>query len=116
IDEHIISELKSQGAKIDIWGIGTRLITAADQPSLGGVYKIVARYKNGTLIPVIKVSSNPEKVTNPGSKEVFRLLDPASGKAIADYITLQDDDDVIHHKRIRLFDPLHPYLETYVRE
>ncbi|MET3697911.1 nicotinate phosphoribosyltransferase [Bacillus oleivorans] len=106
LDEHLIFNLKAQGAKVDTWGVGTRLITAEDQPSLGGVYKLVAREKNGELIPVIKISGNQEKITTPGKKEVYRLVSQTTGKAISDYITLANEKDVLTRNRIELFDPV----------
>lgn len=114
LDENIIANLKAQGAKIDTWGVGTNLITAADQPALGGVYKLVAREKNGGYEPVIKVSSNPEKMTNPGFKTPYRLVNKLTGKAIADYIALYDETDVMNGERIKLVDPIHSYLNKYV--
>ncbi|MFD2170114.1 nicotinate phosphoribosyltransferase [Tumebacillus lipolyticus] len=110
LDEHTILNLKSQGARIDLWGVGTQLITAADQPSLGGVYKIVAKEEDGALVPTIKISGNPEKITTPGLKEVYRLFDRETGKAIADYIALQGEEDVVRGEPLKLFDPIHPYL------
>lgn len=114
LDENIIANLKAQGAKIDIWGVGTNLITAADQPALGGVYKLVAREQNGQYEPVIKVSANPEKMTNPGFKTPYRLVNKLTGKAIADYIALHDETDVLNGERIKLVDPIHSYLNKYV--
>ncbi len=114
LDENIISDLKAQNAKIDIWGVGTQLITAADQPSLGGVYKLVAREKNGEFEPVIKLSGNPEKVTNPGRKELYRLVNRTTGKAEAGYLALPDETDVREGRRIRIFDPIHPYLSKHL--
>lgn len=114
LDESIIANLKSQGAKIDVWGVGTKLTTAADQPSLGGVYKLVAREKNGTYEPVIKISGNPEKVSNPGFKEVYRIINRETGKAEADYITLKEEQQVLRGERIKLFDPIHPYIHKYI--
>jgi nicotinate phosphoribosyltransferase len=114
LDENIIFNLKAQGAKIDVWGVGTQLITAADQPSLGGVYKLVAREKAGTYVPVIKISGNPEKVSAPGVKEVYRILNGETGRAEADYITLRGEEDVEQRKRIKLFDPVHPYIHKFI--
>ncbi|WP_239613582.1 nicotinate phosphoribosyltransferase [Cohnella mopanensis] len=107
LDENIISELKAQGAKIDIWGVGTQLITAFDQPSLGGVYKLVAREKEGALIPVIKISGNPEKISTPGIKDVYRLINKQTGMAEADYMCMPEEDDIRIGRPIKLFDPLH---------
>jgi nicotinate phosphoribosyltransferase len=114
LDENIIFNLKAQGARIDTWGVGTKLITAADNPALGGVYKLVAREKDGGYEPVIKISGNPEKVTTPGIKEVYRIVNRQTGKAEADYIALKEEVDVREGSRIKLFDPVHPYLHKYV--
>lgn len=114
LDENIISELKAQGAKIDSWGVGTQLITAADQPSLGGVYKLVAREKNGQFVPVIKISGNPEKMTTPGIKQLYRIVNKANGKAEGDYLALDYERDIIAGERIKLFDPIHPYFHKYL--
>ncbi|MDT2287753.1 nicotinate phosphoribosyltransferase [Paenibacillus larvae] len=114
LDENTILDLKAQGSRIDIWGVGTQLITAADQPSLGGVYKIVAREENGHMIPTIKISGNPEKVTTPGLKDLYRIINRQTGKAEADYITMQEEEDVKEGRKIKLFDPVHPYIYKYV--
>ncbi|WP_412071104.1 nicotinate phosphoribosyltransferase [Paenibacillus alvei] len=114
LDEYTISDLKSQGARVEMWGVGTQLITAADQPSLGGVYKLVSREVNGEMQPTIKISANPEKVTTPGKKDVYRIIHKKKKKAIADYICLSEEDDVKRRAKIKLFDPIHPYLHKYV--
>jgi len=116
LDEHIIAELKMQGARIDIWGVGTKLITAADHPALGGVYKLAAREKDGAMEPVIKISGNPEKVTTPGIKDVYRIVNNETGRAEADYVALADESDVREGRPIRLFDPVHPYLDKTVAD
>ncbi|MCU6709015.1 nicotinate phosphoribosyltransferase [Paenibacillus sp. J5C_2022] len=113
LDENIIFNLKAQGAAIDIWGVGTQLITAADHPALGGVYKLAAREKNGAYEPVIKISSNPEKVTTPGVKEVYRIINKSTGKAEADYMMLKNER-AIDGTPLKLFDPVHPYLRKIV--
>ncbi|MBD8497151.1 nicotinate phosphoribosyltransferase [Paenibacillus arenosi] len=114
LDEYTIADLKEQGARVDSWGVGTQLITAADQPSLGGVYKLVAREINGRLEPTIKISANPEKVTAPGKKDVYRIIHPKKQKAIADYVCLASESDVERKQKLKLFDPLHPYIHKYV--
>jgi nicotinate phosphoribosyltransferase len=115
LDENVIFNLKAQGAKIDAWGVGTQLITAADQPSLGGVYKLTARgLEDGSYEPVIKISGNPEKVTTPGKKDLYRIINRENGKAEADYITVSGETGVLEGERIKLFDPIHPYLHKYV--
>ena len=87
LDETLIRSLKAQGARIDTWGVGTKLITSADMPALGGVYKLAAVYEGDREVPKIKLSDTTEKITNPGVKEVYRLYDRPTGKAIADLIT-----------------------------
>jgi nicotinate phosphoribosyltransferase len=113
LDENIIFNLKAQGARIDAWGVGTQLITASDQPSLGGIYKLVAREKGGDYVPVIKISGNPEKVTTPGKKEVYRIVSKETGRAEADYIILQGETDVKEGRAIKLFNPVHPYIYKF---
>ena len=81
LDEYLIESLKSQGAQITSWGVGTNLITSKDCPAFGGVYKLAAvQDADGTFIPKIKVSENIEKVTEPGNKVIFRLYDKETGK------------------------------------
>lgn len=116
LDETLIFNLKAQGARIDTWGVGTQLITGGNEPALGGVYKLVAREKDGGYEPVIKISGNPEKVTTPGLKEVYRIVNRRTGKAEADYIALHDETDIRDGKRIKLFDPVHPYIHKYVED
>ncbi len=92
LDEKLVQSLKLQGAKINSWGIGTKLITSADMPALGGVYKLAGvEGEDGTIIPKIKVSDNSAKITNPGYKKIVRIYDKASGKAEADLIMLKDE-------------------------
>lgn len=110
LDENIVHHLKGQGARIDIWGVGTQLITAGDQPSLGGVYKLVAREKDGDFVPVIKISGNPEKMTTPGIKEVYRIINRKTGKAEGDYVALKHEQHMKQGKALKLFDPIHPYI------
>lgn len=92
LDENLITSLKMQGAKITLWGVGTKLITSDDCPAFGGVYKLAAEEDdNGVFVPKIKLSNNPEKVTNPGIKKVLRIYDKYSGKIKADIIALEDE-------------------------
>jgi len=92
LDEKLIESLKSQGAKIDLWGVGTKLITSADLPALGGVYKLAAVYPDeGGAVNKIKLSDNTAKITNPAFKEVFRIYDRISGKAEADLICVRGE-------------------------
>ena len=105
LDEFKIESLLAQGAEIDSFGIGERLITAKSDPVFGGVYKLVAMEKDGEMKAKIKVSENVEKITTPGFKKVYRLYDKATGKAEADYIALAEEvvDD---SKPLVIFDPL----------
>ena len=104
LDERIIEELDRQGACIDSYGVGERLITSKSDPVFGGVYKLVAVEKNGEIIPKIKISENEAKITNPHFKKVYRLYGRDTNKALADVICLHDEDiDDTHDYEI--FDP-----------
>ena len=93
LDEYLIADLKRQGAKITLWGVGTKLITSDDCPSFGGIYKLSAEKEDGgAFTPKIKISDNPEKVTNPGIKKVLRVYDKATGKIKADIIALEEEE------------------------
>lgn len=104
LDEYIIRDLLEEGAKIDNFGIGEKLITASSEPVFGGVYKLAAVEKNGKFVPRIKISDNVSKITTPCQKELWRLYDKESGKAIADVLTLlgENIDDT---KPYTIFDP-----------
>ena len=92
LDEYLIASLKNQGAKIDLWGVGTKLITSADMPSLGGVYKLSCLYPaGGGEVPKIKLSDNSDKITNPAFKDVWRIYDKKTGKAEADLIVVRGE-------------------------
>ena len=104
LDEIIIRDMLIQGARIDSFGVGERLITAASNPVFGGVYKIVAVEENGVPVPRIKLSENVQKITTPCAKEVYRLFDKSTSKAIADVITLQGET-IDENKPYELFDP-----------
>ena len=92
LDEMLIADLKRQGAKISLWGVGTNLITSSDCPSFGGIYKLAAEFnEDGNEIPKIKISDNPEKVTNPGIKKLIRVYDKQTGKVTADIIALKHE-------------------------
>lgn len=104
LDEEVIWDLKAQGAAIDVWGVGTRMITSMDNPALGGVYKLSAEEVDGTFAPRIKISENPAKITNPGVKQIYRFYDRRSGKALADLIALADED-FSSGKPLEIFDP-----------
>lgn len=114
LDEYTILNLKSQGAKIDSWGIGTKLITAYDQPALGAVYKLVSiEDENGRMVDTIKISQNPEKVTTPGYKKLYRIINTINHHAEADYIAM-DDEHPESEEKIKLFHPIHTYISKFV--
>lgn len=108
LDEYIIRDLIIQRAKVDTFGVGERLITAKSQPIFGGVYKLTTIEENGKIVPKIKVSENVGKITTPGFKQVYRLFDRDTGKAIADVITLHDEiiDD---SKPYKIFHPVYTW-------
>ena len=111
LDERSINSLLQQGAKIDSWGVGTKLITSEDLPALGGVYKMSAVIeKDGTVTPKIKLSDNTAKITNPAFKSLYRLYDKENGMAIADLITVKGEE-VDEEKPLTLFHP----VETWKR-
>lgn len=114
LDERSINSLIQQGAKIDSWGVGTKLITSEDLPALGGVYKLSAVFeKDGTITPKIKLSDNTEKVTNPSFKSLYRLYDKDTGMAIADLITLHEEQ-VDESKPLTLFHPIETWKKHEV--
>ena len=114
LDERSINSLLQQGAKIDSWGVGTRLITSEDLPALGGVYKLAAVVeKDGTMTPKIKLSDNTAKITNPAFKNLYRLYDKDNGMAIADLITLHEEE-IDESKPLTLFHPVETWKEHEV--
>lgn len=104
LDEYIIRDVILEGACVDSFGVGERLITSKSEPVFGGVYKLAAIEKNGVMIPKIKVSENVEKMTNPGFKTLYRIFDKTTGKAIADVITL-DHEKIPDGAGYEIFDP-----------
>lgn len=115
LDEATILNLKMQKAKIDVWGVGTKLITAYDQPALGAVFKLVSiENKDGKMIDTIKLSSNAEKVTTPGKKQVWRITRNSDGKSEGDYVTLWDEDPR-EEEEIFMFHPVHTFINKTVR-
>ncbi|MBQ5591337.1 MAG: nicotinate phosphoribosyltransferase [Clostridia bacterium] len=104
LDEYIIRDMLRQGAQVDSFGVGERLITASSTPVFGGVYKLVAVERDGEMQPKIKLSENVAKVTTPGAKKLYRLYDNETGKAIADLITT-DDEEIDDSQPYELFDP-----------
>lgn len=104
LDEYLIRDVIQEGACIDSFGVGERLITANSEPVFGGVYKLSALEKDGKLIPKIKISENVEKITNPGFKTVYRLFDRDSNRALADVIVL-DGETIPEDGEYEIFDP-----------
>ena len=113
LDEYLIDSLKTQGAQITSWGVGTNLITSKDCPAFGGVYKLAAIYNSetGEYIPKIKLSENTAKITNPGNKTVFRLYDKENGKLKADLIALADEK-IDESKDLLIFDPIETWKKA----
>lgn len=104
LDEFIIRDILIEGAKVDLFGVGERLITSRSEPVFGGVYKLVAIEEEGNIIPKIKLSENVGKVTNPCFKQVYRLYDKESRKAIADVLTIHDEV-IDENEPYEIFDP-----------
>jgi len=115
LDEYIIRDILQQGAQVDIFGVGERLITSKTEPVFGGVYKLVAVEENGTIIPKIKMSENVVKITNPGYKKVFRLFDRKNNKAIADVI-VNAGEVIDDSKPYEIFDPDHTWKRKTVTD
>ncbi|WP_083520851.1 nicotinate phosphoribosyltransferase [Alicyclobacillus kakegawensis] len=113
LDERTIRELVIQEAEITDWGVGTNLITSSGCPALGAVYKLVAQEAGGYMVPKIKVSENPAKITNPGRKQLLRLY--VHGYASADLIALADETYTTSQP-LELFDPVHTYKRKVLRE
>lgn len=116
LDEATILNLKMQKAKIDVWGVGTKLITAYDQPALGAVFKLVSiEDSEGNMVDTIKLSSNAEKVITPGKKQVWRITRNSDGKSEGDYVTLWDEDPR-EEEAIFMFHPVHTFINKTVRD
>lgn len=116
LDEYLIDSLKTQGAAITSWGVGTNLITSKDCPAFGGVYKLAAVMDEGSgkFIPKIKLSENTEKITNPGNKTVFRIYDKETGKLKADLIALVGEQFDTHNSLL-IFDPVETWKKTLIK-
>lgn len=108
LDEYLIRDIILEGAKIDSFGVGERLITAKSDPVFGGVYKLAAVEEDGKVIPKIKISENVEKITNPGAKKLYRIYDKETGKAIVDVITL-DTETITEGPGFEVFDQNNPW-------
>ena len=113
LDENIIRDIIHQGAKIDSFGVGERLITAKSNPVFGGVYKLVAKEKNGEIIPKIKISENPEKITNPHFKKVYRIFDNETKTATADLMCVYDEE-IDETQPLEIFDPIQTWKKKTV--
>ncbi len=115
LDEYIIRGTLAQGACIDSFGVGERLITSKSEPVFGGVYKLTQVWKDGEAIPKIKVSENVEKITNPCFKQVYRLFEKDSNKAIADVLALFDEE-ISEDEPFELFDPDHTWKRKKITD
>ncbi len=114
LDEYTILNLKSQGAAVDVWGVGTKLITAYDQPALGAVYKLSSiENEAGEMEDTIKISSNAEKVSTPGIKRVYRIVNTVNHKSEGEYIALEHEDPQ-SEARLKMFHPVHTYISKFV--
>lgn len=108
LDENTITSLKNQGAKIDVWGVGTKMITSFDWAALGGVYKLCAVIKDGETIPKIKISEDPVKINNPYPKNIYRIYGADDNKARADLIVMEDEE-INENEPLTIFDPVHTW-------
>ena len=116
LDERTIMDLQRQGAKIDVWGIGTKLITSYDQPTLGAVYKMVSlEDENGQMVDTIKLSNNAAKMSTPGKHQVWRITDRGSEKSEGDYVTLADEDPR-QLDSLSLCEPTYPFFNQTVED
>lgn len=114
LDEYIIRGVLENGAQIDSFGVGERLITARSEPVFGGVYKLVAVETDGEIIPKIKISENEEKITNPAFKKLYRVFDKTSHKAIADLIALHDET-IDESKPLEIFNPVYTWKKKKLK-
>ncbi|USS87862.1 nicotinate phosphoribosyltransferase [Fructilactobacillus hinvesii] len=116
LDENTISSLKMQHAKIDVWGVGTKVITAFDQPALGAVYKLVSvENDQGQMIDTIKISNNAEKVSTPGKKQVWRITEQQDGKSEGDYVALANEDPR-NEAELYMFHPQYTYINKTITD
>ncbi|MEK4030444.1 nicotinate phosphoribosyltransferase [Pseudobacillus sp. FSL P4-0506] len=114
LDEYTIMNLKAQGAKIDSWGVGTKLITAFDQAALGAVYKLVSiENEEGVMEDTIKISGNPEKVTTPGLKRLYRIINKQNGKSEGDYLAMEYENPS-EEDHLKMFHPVHTFISKFV--
>ncbi len=115
LDENIIATLELQGGKIDTYTVGTKVITAYDQPALGGVYKLSETIEEGIRIPKIKVSDNVEKIIIPGRKKLYRIINQETGKAEGDYIARFIEALPPEGDNLLLFDPIHTWKKKLLK-
>lgn len=116
LDETMIMNLKMQKAKIDVWGVGTKLITAFDQPALGAVFKLVAiENDQGEMVDTIKLSSNVEKVSTPGKKQVWRITRKSNQKSEGDYVALWEERPDLQDE-VFMFHPVHTFINKTVKD
>lgn len=116
LDAETITSLKMQGAKIDVWGVGTKLITAFDQPALGAVYKIVSiEDQSGEMLPTLKLTSNIEKITTPGKKQVWRIRSQNNTKPEGDLVSLADERPDLEEE-LFMFHPQYTYINKTVKD
>lgn len=114
LDEYTIMHLKSQGAKIDVWGVGTKLITSFEQSALGAVYKLVSiEDETGAMKDTIKISSNPAKITTPGLKRIYRIINKMNNHSEGDYIALETENPN-EEEKLKMFHPIHTYISKFV--
>jgi nicotinate phosphoribosyltransferase len=115
LDEYLIKDLIDQGACIDSFGVGDRLITSHSNPVFGGVYKLAAAEEDGRIVPKIKISNNVSKITTPGYKKVYRFFGKDNGKALADLVCLADEK-VDEDGPLTIFDPAAPWKKKTLRD
>ncbi|MCB2291290.1 nicotinate phosphoribosyltransferase [Clostridium sp. CS001] len=114
LDEYIIRGVLENGAQVDSFGVGERLITARSEPVFGGVYKLVAVETDGEIVPKIKISENEEKITNPAFKKLYRIFDKTSHKAIVDLISLHDEV-IDESKPLEIFNPVYTWKKKKLK-
>lgn len=115
LDEYLVRDLKLQGAAINLWGVGTKLITAYDQPALGAVYKLAQVERDGKISNKLKISNDPGKITNPGYKKVLRIYDNQTNKALADVIAL-DEETIDESQPLTIFHPIHTWKKRELKD
>ena len=115
LDEYLIRDMLMQGAQVDAFGVGERLITAKSDPVFGAVYKLAAVEKNGEIIPKIKISENPEKITTPHFKKIYRLYSNESAKAEADLVCVFDEE-IDMTKPLEIFDPQYTWKRRVMED